>query len=108
MKVIEALSKNLRGTAQYHASAQATPAATLWPDKEREWLPVLGQLQAVLPELFCLGDYAPERRQGPAVWLKCVIARTLPEIVLPEGGHADSLSAGCQPSGFVGDCFLLD
>jgi len=85
MKVIEALSKSLRGAAQYNASAQAAPAAILWPDKEREWLPVLGQLQAVLPELFCLGDYAPERRQGPAVWLKCVIAGTLPEIVLPEG-----------------------
>ena len=65
MKVIEALIKSLRSAAQYNASAQVAPAAILWTDKEREWLPVMTQLQSALPELFCLGSFKPERRQGP-------------------------------------------
>lgn len=85
MKVIEALIKSLRSAAQYNASAQVAPAAILWTDKEREWLPVMTQLQSALPELFCLGSYKPERRQGPAIWLKCVLADALPEVSLPTG-----------------------
>jgi hypothetical protein len=85
MTFLEALSKNLRAAAQYNASVQVAPAVILWPDKDSEWLPVLMQLQAMLPELFSLGAYALERRQGPAVWLKCVIAGVLPEVELPKG-----------------------
>ncbi|MDC6657750.1 hypothetical protein OEZ74_26105, partial [Leclercia adecarboxylata] len=35
--------------------------------------------------LFSLGSYKPDHRQGPAIWLKCVIADALPEISLPVG-----------------------
>jgi hypothetical protein len=35
---------------------------------------VLPRLQTELPELLILGDYAPEKRTGPAIWLRCVIA----------------------------------
>lgn len=85
MNVIEALATSLRAAAQYNASAQLAPAAILWPDKEREWLPVLGQLQSAFPELFSLGSFKPDHRQGPAIWLKCVIADALPEVSLPAG-----------------------
>lgn len=85
MTVLEALAASLRAAAQYNASPQIAPTAILWPDKDREWLPVLGQLQSALPELFSLGSYKPDHRQGPAIWLKCVIADALPEISLPVG-----------------------
>lgn len=31
-------------------------------------------MQAELPELLRLGDYAPDKRTGPAIWLRCIIA----------------------------------
>ena len=41
-------------------------------------------LQAELPELMILGDYAPEKRVGPAIWLRCAIAGHASDIGLPE------------------------
>ena len=35
--------------------------------------------------LLTLGPYAPEDLTGPAIWLRCVVAGTLPEVELPEG-----------------------
>lgn len=32
-------------------------------------------LQLMLPELFLLGNFAPEKRVGPALWLRCIEAR---------------------------------
>ena len=31
----------------------------------------------MLPELFLLGSYAPEKRTGPALWLRCIEARVV-------------------------------
>ena len=41
-------------------------------------------LQAELPELMILGDYATEKRIGPAIWLRCAIAGQAPEFSLAE------------------------
>ena len=72
------LAAALRTTAEsFAAGDQVEPCGVLWADPERLWRPVLGELQAVLPELFQLGDYAPERRIGPALWLRCIVARTV-------------------------------
>ncbi|PJB33891.1 MAG: BREX-1 system phosphatase PglZ type B, partial [Deltaproteobacteria bacterium CG_4_9_14_3_um_filter_63_12] len=66
----------LRTTAQsYAAGDQVAPCAVLWTDPERLWESVMPALQAILPELFLLGSYAPERRTGPALWLRCLEAR---------------------------------
>ena len=68
----------LKTTAQaYAAGDQVAPSAVLWTDPERLWEPVMAELQAVLPELFALGDYAPDKRTGPALWLRCVEARVV-------------------------------
>ncbi len=40
-------------------------------------------LQTKLPELMVLGDYAPEKRTGPAIWLRCVLARQIEGIDFP-------------------------
>lgn len=45
---------------------------------------VIPVLQAELPELMILGDYAPEKRIGPAIWLRCVIAGRAEDVSLPK------------------------
>lgn len=35
--------------------------------------------------LLTLGDYEPDEMTGPAIWLRCAIAGTLPEVGLDEG-----------------------
>ena len=75
-KVIEAL----RRAAAINRTVQTPAAAILWTDKDRQWESAMPVLRATLPELFTLGGYVPEHRTGPAIWLKCALARTLPEI----------------------------
>lgn len=68
----------LRTTAQaYAAGDQVAPCAVLWTDSERLWEAVMPELQTVLPELFVLGGYAPDKRTGPALWLRCIEARVV-------------------------------
>ena len=83
----------LRSAAQaYAAGDQVAPCAVLWPDPERLWERIVPQMRALTPELFVLGNYAPEQRTGPALWLRCLEARaiaaapaagTVPIIYLP-------------------------
>lgn len=61
------------------------PVALLWTDADRQWAELLPRLRTVLPHVFTLGAYDPASRTGPAIWLRCVIERVLPEITLPEG-----------------------
>jgi len=80
--VLAALVRSLRGATAYNRNDQTPPAAVLWPDGDRQWQPLLPRLRAAMPELLTLGPYqsdAPETRTGPAIWLRCMIARTLPE-----------------------------
>ena len=72
--VIEKWMTIVRKAADFNPNTHTAPAVVLWTDKERQWQPVLPQLQSALPELLVLGPYAPEQRTGPAIWLKCVIA----------------------------------
>ena len=74
----EQLAATLRTAAQaYAAGDQVPPCVVLWPDPERLWESVMPELQPVLPELFLLGSYAPEKRAGPALWLRCIEARVI-------------------------------
>lgn len=82
--VIDSLVNSIKEAKKYNSNTQIAPAAVLWTDKERQWEPVIYKLQDLLPELVVLGDYVPEKMTGPVIWIKCVIARTLPEVILPE------------------------
>ncbi|MDD2260878.1 MAG: BREX-1 system phosphatase PglZ type B [Clostridia bacterium] len=46
----------------------------LWPDQERQWEKAIPALSKEIPGLLCLGDYKPEAKTGPAIWLRCAIA----------------------------------
>lgn len=58
----------------------AEPAALLWTDADGQWRPLIQTLSKVIPQLYLLGPYAPDERQGPVIWLKCVVERTLPDV----------------------------
>jgi hypothetical protein len=74
----EQLAATLRTAAQsYAAGDQVAPCAVLWTDPERLWECAMPELQPMLPELFLLGSYAPGKRTGPALWLRCIEARVV-------------------------------
>lgn len=85
MKVIDRLQNAVRGAAAHNPEVQVKPACILWPDPDRQWEAVVPHLQDALPEMVVFGDYAPERRTGPAIWLRCAIAGTLDGIDFPVG-----------------------
>lgn len=76
------LAHSLQAAAKGNAHTSAEAAAVLWPDKEGQWQAALPALRKLLPNLCTLGEYAPEKRSGPAIWLKCAIAGSLPEVQL--------------------------
>lgn len=82
--ILDRLQQALTGAALHNRNVQVAPAAILWPDKERQWEAIAPLLRDVLPQFLVLGAYDPAARQGPAIWLKCMIARTLPEADWPE------------------------
>lgn len=85
MVVKDHLLKSIRSAAVYNKDIHVAPACILWPDRDRQWEAIIPTLQSALPELFVLGDYAPEARKGPAIWLRCVIAGKIAEVTLPAG-----------------------
>ena len=79
-KVIHAL----RQAHRYNSQVMVRPEVILWPDEDRQWSEVIGMLQEELPQLMVLGSYDPLRKSGPAIWLKCMMSRTIPEANWPE------------------------
>ena len=81
------MSKNLKQTvinsirdaSRYDTGNLTAPVVVLWPDPEEQWSSVIAILQEDMPELMVLGEHEPEIRTGPAIWLKCMVARTLSE-----------------------------
>jgi hypothetical protein len=83
MKIIDRLLKAVRSAAVFNPDVQVAPACILWPDVDRQWEKIIPRLQAELPELFILGDYQSEKRIGPAIWLRCVIAGKIADVMPP-------------------------
>jgi hypothetical protein len=84
--IIELLVERLRATAEgYNTDSEEAPVAILWTDPDGAWRPVVAQLQPLMPELLVLGAYAPEKRMGPVIWLKCAFAGTLKDVSMPAG-----------------------
>jgi hypothetical protein len=63
--------------------AEVPPVAVIWTDAKEEWRPLIAMLRARLPQLVQFGEYDADEAIGPAIWLRCVIERTLPEFELP-------------------------
>ena len=69
----------LKQAENHNSSVMIKPEVILWPDPEHQFSEVITVLQESLPQLMDYGSIAPELRQGPAIWLKCMITRMLPE-----------------------------
>lgn len=98
MTFLEALVARVRKAGDHNRAAEIAPAVILWPDRDRQWEPLLALLRAAMPELLTHGDYAPDLRSGPAIWLRCVLGGTVadavsgkrtPVIYLPGVGRSD-------------------
>jgi hypothetical protein len=82
--VIESLMASLEAAAKYNPNDVVRPAAIIWTDHDGQWQPIMPQLRRLMPQLLTLGEYEPERRTGPAIWLRCVIDRALEPPRLPD------------------------
>ena len=79
MTIFDALLDSLAKATEYNHNDQVSPVVILWTDKDRQWEPLAPKLRESLPHFVTLGDYKPDKKTGPAIWLRCMIARTLPE-----------------------------
>lgn len=67
------IAEALREAATFNAGVSSEPAAVLWVDPDRVWETVIRSLQEAVPVLV-LGEYNPAAAQGPALWLRAVLA----------------------------------
>ena len=84
--VIEALVRSLETAAKFNPNDVVHPDAVLWTDHDSQWQPIIPQLRRLLRQFLTFGDYEPEHRSGPAIWLRSVVDRPLLEVEMPEGG----------------------
>jgi hypothetical protein len=71
--LLEAVRTSLAHAGLFSPGDAAPPAAILWLDGDAQWTSLVAALRAQMPELLALGEYDPETRTGPAIWLRCVI-----------------------------------
>ena len=83
MRVLDRLLEAVRSAADFDPNVVVAPACVLWPDRDRQWEAAIHLLQIEMPELLVLGDYAPDKRTGPAIWLRCVIAGQVADVSTP-------------------------
>ena len=76
---------SLERSGRFNPNDVVRPCALLWTDQDAQWRPVIAQLRRLLPQLVTFGEYEPEHRSGPAIWLRSVIERALLEVELPDG-----------------------
>ena len=73
-KVVHALKQ----AENHNSNVMVKPEVILWPDPENQWQDIIPVLQKELPQLLIYGSYNPAIKQGPAIWLKCMVAKVLP------------------------------
>jgi hypothetical protein len=90
--LLEAMYYLLNQARRYNPNDVAPPAAVIWTDADGQWEPIVPELQELMPELLILGEYDPDSKQGPAIWIRCVVdgmldiglpSKTIPVIYLP-------------------------
>jgi hypothetical protein len=80
--LIDAMQNSLTGALR-SPDGVAAPAALLWTDADGQWRPLIATLMKAVPELYVLGPFAPGERQGPVIWLKCIVERSLADVSPP-------------------------
>lgn len=80
--VLDRLVEHLRSRDVVH-DGQERPVAILWTDPKQEWMDLAATLRDRLDEFLMLGAYDPHARTGPAIWIRCLVDRTLADSQLP-------------------------
>jgi hypothetical protein len=74
--VLDRLALALDGASSNDGNVFQAPVAVLWPDKGRQWKGLIERLRTHR-RVLTLGPHQPDAGQGPAYWLRCVVAGTL-------------------------------
>ena len=82
--LIDCLKKSLLTSLRTPEGVEA-PAALLWTDEDSQWLPIIPALRADMTYVYTLGQYEPAENRGPAIWLRCIVDKTLPDVAPPAG-----------------------
>lgn len=82
--LLSVLMKSLMVSMRTPEGVEA-PAALLWTDADSQWLSIIPALRAEMTYVYTLGQYELAENRGPAIWLRCIVDRTLPDISPPEG-----------------------
>jgi len=77
--IYDKVYKALKQAEQHNSSIMVKPEVILWPDPEKQWSEVITTMQEEIPQLISYGKYNPYEKQGPSIWIKCMVARVLPE-----------------------------
>lgn len=77
--IYDKVIQSLKQAENHNSSVMVKPEVILWPDPEKQWMEVIGVLQESIPHLLIYGQYEPAKKKGPAIWIKCMIAKVLPE-----------------------------
>jgi hypothetical protein len=75
--ILEALLRGLDLCRQHDRAGEEPPLVILWPDRDRQWEALLPLLRARHPSLLTLGPREPSTQSGPAIWLRCALARSV-------------------------------
>lgn len=72
--IFDKLLEALKQAESHNSNIMVKPEVLLWPDPERQWSPVISLLQEKLETLLIYGAYEPDKKQGPAIWIKYMVA----------------------------------
>jgi hypothetical protein len=81
--LLDRVEARVRQALTYNENADSAPAVLLWPDRDHQFVRATEKLRSRLP-LLTLGELDVGRAQGPAYWLRCAVAGTIP-VDLPAG-----------------------
>lgn len=74
------IKRSVAQSKLYNSNQVVAPKVILWPDSESQWLSIVDTLRKEIPAFLTLGTFQPEDKQGPAIWLKCMVNRSMPEV----------------------------
>ena len=78
MTFLDAIVQALRSATANNSNDTVAPLALFWTDETREWEAVIPRLREKVPVLT-LGPYDLSTLTGPAIWIRCMLARKLAE-----------------------------
>ncbi len=73
---LDATIQALRSAAAYNSNDMVAPLALFWPDEAKDWEAIIPRLREKVP-ILALGTFDTVRLTGPAIWIRCMLARRL-------------------------------